>query len=274
LDDAAITAALRSAIASPLGEKRRRAFALADGAGGERLSAGIMEHLRRYHGDEFPVASVTEEYESASTDPEEFRKLKWGSPEGMVNAFSLARTTVRWKTVRSWLDIGSGTGAFLREVEKDRIVERFLGLDLSPSLVRFARESGHKSPHAEFALGDFLEPSAGGTEEQFDLVTLIGVLQKCGASLRKGIGRAAERVRPGGQLFLTTKNLDWDRFRDPGFRPEADHHWFRVSEVESALKLAGMALLCLKAFEPRSGQAFAEPGASHSLFAWAEKPRS
>lgn len=276
-DDAAILEAVREAAASPdrleaMGGKARTCI---DGEGAVRLAAALGDFMERWHGDAFPVEGVLREYEDSSKRGQEFEKLKWGSQEGMINRFRLACESIPWTGIRRWLDIGSGTGAFLLEAEKERTVERFVGLDLSPSLTEYARARRYGSKRVEFRVGNFLEAPGGAgffpPGSGFDLVTLLGVLQKCGASLRKAIGRAAECLEPGGRLFLTTKNLDWRRFRDPAFLPEADHHWFRFDEVKSALAYAGLEVERMGTFDPRTGEVFADMDASHSLYALARK---
>src|SRR4051794_36342832 len=56
---------------------------------------------------------------------------------------------------RNALDIGCGTGAFTRRLA--RRAERAIGIDLSPEMVRMARESSAGYPNAEYRVADVQE---------------------------------------------------------------------------------------------------------------------
>ena len=239
-----------------------------DGRGGKRLSDFIRQYLTAYHHDLYNTFSVCSEYEAAAAAPEEYAKVKWGSPEGMQNRFHLALEFIDWSSVHSWIDVGCGTGAFLSAVE-DRIrIEKFLGLDLSPKQIAFACSRSYVTDQREFRRQDFMDDIKEGG---FDLVTVIGVLQKCGVSLRKAVARFAELVKPGGQVFVTTKNLEWQRFKEPGFVPHPDHHWFRMEDIKAAFLLAGLKIIRVEGFEPRIKGKTCPPEDAHSIYVLAEK---
>lgn len=239
-----------------------------DGKGSWRLAKFIINFLRDYHEDKYKNTGLLKEYESSASEPQEHNKVKWGSREGMLNRFRLAINVIDWKKVDSWVDVGCGTGGLLREVEKSNPVESFLGLDLSLSLLRYAKNQSYKTRYIDFRCQSFMNDIPEGP---FDLVTSIGVLQKCGVSLRKSVARLAELVKPGGQTFVTTKNLNWKKFNDPGFDPYPGHHWFTLEEIHTAFSLAGLKIVKLKGFEPRKLVVTEQPEDSHSVYVLATK---
>lgn len=253
---------------SQLSEMTKACHHVIDGKGGTRLSEWIQTYLRNYHKDKYLPAMVKAEYEKAAENTEEYAKLLWGSPEGMTNRHLLAFKSIRWETVHSWLDIGCGTGALLREVEKRIFVNSYLGIDISPSQINYAKSNTYNTGDVSFKCNDFITDIEGVT---FDLVTAIGILHKCGASLQKSVARIAELVSPGGQIFLTTKNLDWYKFKDPEYTPHPGHHWFHLSDIRETFLLAGLEITSLKGFEPRVEGKITAPEDSHSVFILARK---
>ena len=241
---------------------------LIDGKGGNRIAEYINDFLDDYHRDKFSISEIIEEYESLSGETEEYKRLKWGSHEGMTNRFHLAIETIKWQEVHSWLDIGSGTGSFLKEAEREHTFELFRGIDLSHSLTNYAESRKYKTKNTNFGCQNFLDPVKEGP---FDLVTLIGVLHKCGIPLQKAMNQLAELVKEGGQLFLTTKNRGWKKFNEPNFIPYEGHHWFTVSELNEAISLASFRIVKLEGFEPRIPGKICKPAESHSLFILARR---
>jgi spore coat polysaccharide biosynthesis predicted glycosyltransferase SpsG/2-polyprenyl-3-methyl-5-hydroxy-6-metoxy-1,4-benzoquinol methylase len=246
----------------------KNALNIFDRRGGKRLAESLVNLLRSYHCETHNLQQVRREYELSSRKQNEHEKVKWGSSEGMFNRFYLAEKVINWSRVRSWLDIGSGTGAFLKELEKEKQIMSFLGVDLSPAMIKFSKQQVYKTNRANFRCQSFFDPVIG---YPYDLVTCIGVLQKCGIPLNKAVSRLAELVKLGGQVFVTTKNLDWERFKEPDFFPEKGHKWFSLAEIREAFALAGLTIKKLEGFEPRIKGKVCRPQSSHSVYILAQK---
>jgi hypothetical protein len=126
---------------------------------------------------------------------------------------------------------------------------------------------------ADFAVADLetlpADPGRFGPD-RFDLVTLIGVLQKCGMPLDRALAAAAAPVASGGILFLTTKNIDWNAFDRPGFAPEANHCWFRLDDILAALAGLGFEIVDYGGLRPVDAQRV-PVAESHSLFVTARR---
>lgn len=239
-----------------------------DGEGITRFCHKVMQMYQMYFSDTFSTSEVVAEYQECSRAQENFEKVKWGSKEGMMNAFTLGLQTIEWDKVEHWLDIGSGTGDFLLEVEKKHVLKSFHGIDLSSELLNFAKSRKYQTGEAHFHLHDFLFPAKELT--QFDLVTSIGVLQKCGLPLKTAVARLAEWVKPGGQIFVTTKNADWEEFKKEGIVPYSGHHWFSLLELEAAFQYAGLELVQFSGWEPRSNKIVSKT-AGHTVYLLAVK---
>ena len=198
-------------------------------------------------------AEVRDEYAAVATRPLAHERAKWGSGAGMRARFRLALESVALDEVRRWLDVGCGeAGLFaLAEAEGARF-DALVGVDLVESMLARARERGLASP-ARFACADLVDAPSFGS---FDLVTLIGVLQRCGHAPQELLAAAVANLAPSGQLFLTSKNAGWSRF-ERDLEPEPGHSWFDPDEIAALAGGLGVAVEALGGFEPRSGERLA-----------------
>src|SRR2546423_12311609 len=73
---------------------------------------------------------------------------------------------------RNVLEIGCGTGAFARQLAQGS--QHVLALDLSPEMIRLARERSAKCPNIEFQAADVLDRSL--PVEDFDCIASIATL--------------------------------------------------------------------------------------------------
>ncbi len=110
-------------------------------------------------------------------------------------------------TGRSFLDIGSGSG--LSSLVARRMGARVTSFDYDPSSVGCTQELRRRyfpeDPDWGVAQGSALDPEYLATLGQFDIVYSWGVLHHTGAMWR-GLELAADRVRPGGLLFVAIYN--------------------------------------------------------------------
>jgi len=208
---------------------------------------------------------ISAEYDASALETEEFAKVKWGSAEGMLRRFELAMELLPFSDSTSWLDVGCGTGAF-----QEMVLRKFpnisgLGIDLSPRLCRFSEQRCQGSG-LRFQLCDFMDLEG----RLFDLITAIGVLQKTTFGPNEFFQHAAALLNLGGRLFLSTKNIGWNKFKEPGFIPEQTHKWFSAEELRKSCEAAGMRISRMDGFLPREGR-IVPTDESHDLFLVAEK---
>ena len=206
---------------------------------------------------------VKQEYSKSSKLPTDAEKGMWGSEDSMLNRFRLGLEVIKWNRVGTWLDIGCGTGRFFEVAEKQKLeFQQLIGVDFTASLIEQARQRPLSSP-ARFDISDLAAMQAD--IQNIDLVTLVGVLQLCGCPLVEAVDRCAERLAPGGQIFLTTKHLGWSAFDKKTFNPGPNHSWFLMDDVRRAVEGSGIDILKEGGFIPREGEV-APLKDAHTLF--------
>lgn len=183
-------------------------------------------------------AGVVAQYQAAATSGTAHERALWGSEASMRGRFTLALDTLQDYPIQRWLDIGCGEADFFAEAElRGRRCDRLIGVDLTATMIDRARRKTFASP-SEFHVADL--EALPETIDEIDLVTLIGVLQQSGMPLGKAVAAAANPLKPGGILLLTTKHIGWERFTSGALTPEPEHAWFAADEVSQALVNAGL----------------------------------
>lgn len=97
---------------------------------------------------------------------------------------------------RNALEIGCGTGTFARLLAQRS--QNVLALDLSPEMIRIARECSTKFPNIKFELGDVRERVLPG--ESFDCIATIATLHHL--PFREILLKMKEALRPSGVLLV------------------------------------------------------------------------
>ena len=99
------------------------------------------------------------------------------------------------------LDIGCGTGQFLREVKRNYPRLRVTGLDLSPPYLGVAREALRPWSRVELVEGS--ADAMPLPDRHFDLVTAIYLFHELPPRARRGVVAEVRRVlKPGGTLIF------------------------------------------------------------------------
>lgn len=97
---------------------------------------------------------------------------------------------------QSSLEIGCGTGTFARLLAQRS--QNVLALDLSPEMIRIARERSAKAPNVEFELVDVRERVF--PVESFDCIVTIATLHHL--PLREIVSKMKAALKPGGVLLV------------------------------------------------------------------------
>lgn len=227
-----------------------------------------LKNINAHRAKSIPsVGQVEREYEESSKEAENFKKLKWGSEESLVNRLKLVSKIIDWERVESWIDIGCGTGEIFRLAPQPKTLMNICGIDLTTSFIE-PLQSEFDSSQYSFLIGDFLE---WDFSHAYDLVTCSGVLQKCGYPLDQAVSCLAGLCQPGGSVVITTKNADWIEFTEGRLKPEAGHLWFGLSDLEKAFQRAGLVEIEMKGLETKSIE-FVEPTQSHTVLVKARRP--
>lgn len=122
-----------------------------------------------------------------------------------------AITRALGRPVRSFADIGCGSGRYLRAMHAAGVPKADIhGLELDADVVRRLRAEGFQAHHARVEDCTAIAPAS------LDLATMFHVIEHVDSPATV-IGRVAEWMAPGGLFALETPNLEsWDarRFRD------------------------------------------------------------
>jgi len=218
------------------------------------------------HKKKFTKQDIIEEYDQSASCAEEYKKAKWGSRDSMENRFRLAASLIDFDSIKNWLDIGCSTGVFLGLVEINYQPGFYTGIDISKNAINQASRKNFKTKHT------FLEcdlEKMPFNEGSFDLVTLIGVLQKCGCTPETAIECAAKPLKVGGRIFITTKNLGWVEFKR-GVVPEEGHNWFYYDDIAKILQQNSIIIIKSGGFLTRENKIVAMND-SHTFFILGEK---
>lgn len=142
------------------------------------------------------------------------------------------------------LDVGCGTGRFLRSIVDNFPGVRSLGLDLS--LPYLAQAAQTLRPHAHVALLQGLAEDMPVADDSIDLLTCVYLLHEVPADVRRRLAAEFGRVlRPGGRLVIVDSlqygdRPEWERLL-AGF-PKSFHEPFYADYAASDLtKLFGEA---------------------------------
>ena len=194
---------------------------------------------------------VIKRYSESSCHEADSDKAMWGSEESMLSRFFLGLNIIDFSNIEDWLDVGCSTGRFFSSAEeKGFFVNRMVGVDFSSAIIKLAREREFIGD-VEFLVGSLESlPSSIGN---FDLVSLVGVLQLCGFSPEKAILASVAKIKSGGQIFVTTKNLGWKAFKDPKIKPDKSHSWFYFDEIEDVFRRFGVKIETFGGLETKGG---------------------
>lgn len=211
--------------------------------------------------------AIENEYDDASGFNMEYQKVKWGSNEKMYNRFKLALHLIDFKKVDRWLDVGTGTGAFQSIICPLYPEIKVTGIDISSNLIDFAtKRNDFEHKNVEFSKQDFLEFRG----ERFDLITCIGVLQKTNMNLSAFFNHSYKKLNVEGYLFLDTKNIKWNKFKNPDFKPEESHQWFNPADLIREAKNSGFKEIEVNGFIPGKNK-IVKQNDSHTIFIKAKK---
>ncbi len=135
------------------------------------------------------------------------------------------------------LEAGCGTGDTLAALRPSRGV----GIDLSPEMVRRARE---KHPGLSFETDDIESPRTAGSFDYILMSDLVGELTDVWAAFRS----ARRMCHPGTRLVVTSFNALWEPVLRLGERvglkmPQDHQNWLSLEDLENLLTLNGFEVV-------------------------------
>lgn len=206
-------------------------------------------------------------YDASSDCLHDYEKGIWSSHESMMNRLELSSRAVDWSKVGRWLDIGCGPGNFFSFMSRRMSFDLMVGCDISYKMLRHAKNK-NDAPNCFMIQGDAETLPFSGM--RFDLVTMVGVLQASGAAAGRVIADCARCLHHGGQLLITTKNIEWSAFTSGRLVPDTDIEWFRPGDIEACFMANGITPKTVKGILPNENR-FVETADSHSILLAGEK---
>ncbi|MCB2211521.1 class I SAM-dependent methyltransferase [bacterium] len=196
--------------------------------------------------------NVIDEYQQSSSLPYAWQRCVWGGTESMLGRFRFGLNELPFETVRSWLDVGCGeVDFFVMAEEQGHRFERLVGVDITPAMIERARSKVLAGP-CEFHVADLA--TLPETLTGFDLISMLGVLQKCGMEPRDVFHALAPRLSTHGTLYLTTKNRLWSKFSEGYLQPTVGHSWYNPYELAEIAEQAGLSVQRLGGLLPREAR--------------------
>lgn len=177
---------------------------------------------------------VAAEYEPSLTEQKQYWDQRWDQTR-TPNEWSLRRGEIILNFLRSLpldqpkiLDLGCGTGWFTEQLSH---LGPATGIDLSERAIEVAR---FRYPHLSFIAGDLLELPLFA--EHFDVVVSQEVIAHVLDQVAY-INRAADTLKPGGYLVITTVNkFVQDRLDFGPDPPEHIKKWLTRRALERLLR--------------------------------------
>jgi len=210
------------------------------------------------------ISLVRKEYENSSKKKKDYQREKWSRNKSMINRYKLVFNKIKKYKFYSWLDIGCGTGGLFLYINKKKKIPYKVGVDLSPNLIRIAK---HRCKNFLFYNKNF---SKIKFKNKFDLITMVGLLQKCGSHPYHLIIKAIKSLNPNGIILITSKNLSWDKFNNKNFLPEKNHSWFMPKEICNVMKKANLKIIENKGFLPQKNKIVSLKN-SHTFYILSQK---
>jgi ubiquinone/menaquinone biosynthesis C-methylase UbiE len=213
------------------------------------------------------VNLVKKEYSISSKQKKENKKVKWGSYSSMINRFKISLKILKKRNYRNWLDIGSGTGKFFLLADKINFKTDYrVGVEMSKNLLKYSKKKKYKFK-TQFVTSDIMQLR---DNKKYELVTLIGVLQNCGYQPDFFLKKIIQKVKNKGILFLTSKNINWKKFKEKKIFPEKNYSWFDIKDIEFCLKKLKVKVLKKGGFIPNKNR-IVKINCAHSFFILAKK---
>jgi ubiquinone/menaquinone biosynthesis C-methylase UbiE len=128
-------------------------------------------------------------------------RSEWSHYENQLVATRLKGLGRRGRCGGGILDVGCGTGLGFELIEGLFQSDTYVGLDISPAMVKKAQG---RLPHATFLVGDIGDLPFD--DNSFDLVISIFTGLSYAKDWQEAIREVARVLRPGGQVYLSTIN--------------------------------------------------------------------
>ena len=139
------------------------------------------------------------------------------------------------------------------------------GIEQSRYLYRLAKKENPDVTILNRSLNNFNQK-----DNKFSLVSCIGVLQNCGCAPALFLNKICKLIKKNGMLFLTSKNINWNKFKINSFEINSNHSWFDIGEVKKILLNNNLKIIKAGGFLPKKKK-ITKINESHTFYIWAKK---
>jgi predicted TPR repeat methyltransferase len=170
------------------------------------------------------------------------KDLGYRAPSLIFKAVLAARAASRKPALfRRAIDLGCGTGLAAAAFAKQ--VDEFVGIDISPGMIRQARGTGL---YNELEVADMIEALRGKPDAWANLILAADAFVYL-SDLARVLGEAARVLAPGGVLAFTLETHDGDGI----ILGEGLRYAHAAEYVRGAIAIAGLRLLTCDPASPR-----------------------
>tara|TARA_Y100000590_G_C15649474_1_gene988164 strand:- start:12 stop:1640 length:1629 start_codon:yes stop_codon:yes gene_type:complete len=207
---------------------------------------------------------IINEYNVSSKLKKDHQRIHWGSKKSMMNRYRFINNFIKGRSIKNWLDIGSGIGGLQKYVLKRNSKINSVGLEISDKLFKILKR---RNVRAKFYNTDF----QNFKKKHFDLITCLGVMSKTNLSLNIFFSKAKKVLDKGGFIIADFTNYDWKNFKRKNFYPEVRHLWFKRKNIIHCLKkIKRIKVIKLSDYDPSLNK-IVQRNHSHTLMLIAKK---
>jgi 2-polyprenyl-3-methyl-5-hydroxy-6-metoxy-1,4-benzoquinol methylase len=182
---------------------------------------------------------------------EDYQKCRWMSDSQMNLRFEMAKKVINFNKIKTWLDVGCGTGNFFESVLNDNnSIQSITGTDAVNTFINISKEKNKKFNNVQqkFYVKNLydLDPPTDGT---FDMVSMSGLLQLLDLDkIELTILKLASLVKHSGIIFIDTLNYNYYTINT---RRKHGLWYFRKEELIKLFELNGFSNIDCNTFNSK-----------------------
>jgi len=134
------------------------------------------------------------------------QRLLWVTKNNMTCGFSVSQRYIDFKVVKSFIDVGCGTGNYFNEILSKYKIDTVIGVDAVPNFIEISKEKNKEFNITYITDSIFNIPNIKEITS-YDLCTFNGVLQTLDLSSISDVFDILNKItKGGGQLWITALN--------------------------------------------------------------------
>lgn len=172
-----------------------------------------------------------------------WKKLTWNTERQMLSKFEMAEKVIDFSKVKSWIDIGCGTGEFFKHILDNNNIENVTGFDAVEEFMNISKNDVNVNYNINYIVDNIITTQHN---ETYDLVTCSGIMQVFDYDkLDIMFSNFYKFLNPGGQIWIDTLNFYYEKFNN---KRVGGVYTFKMSEIENLLSKFGFKEIESKCF--------------------------